>query len=648
MPFRDGFGERRRGQDANGAELDLLCLGKDLATVPSFEFALRERVSRLSTFRHPSYARVRAVERSSAADQALVIISDHTPGVRLADLLDGCEERRIPVDIGAALCVVRQLVPAVAILHESARDASHGGIAPERLIVTPNSRLVVLEYVLGSALEQLLYARERYWVQLRVALPRVAGLPRLDHLADVTQVGVVALSLLLGRRLRDGEYPGKLAEIVASVEAVSFGGERDSLPQALRLWLERTLQLDPRNSFPSAIEANAALDRVIEECGYDVSPARLEALLARYNDAVSAVPAGRVDPSVLGVPAPTVATAPFVPPPVPAAPSLPIAPIVPVASLPAGPAPAVSPFPAPDVSFHPAPSVADPFVAIPDGEMPFEPTRHGPRGQRNVRMAAAIVGAILVGSGATMAARRFLTEKPATVTTGTLAVTTEPAGAQAIVDGVARGVTPLSVALSPGSHTLQLRGEHGARDIRVTIAAGAQVAQYVELPKEILARVDMPAPVSAPPPPAAPETEMASAAGWVGIAARFDVKVFEGGNLLGSSESDRIMVLAGRHDLEFVNDELGYRSARTVQVAAGKVVSVALDAPRGAIALNALPWADVTIDGDSAGQTPLGNMSLPIGVHDVMFRHPELGERRYRVAVTLKAPVRISVDMRAQ
>jgi serine/threonine protein kinase len=183
----------------------------------------------------------------------------------------------LPID--AALCLVRQLVPAVAILHETARDAAHGAIAPERLIVGPNNRLVVTEYVLGSALEQLLFSRERYWTDLRIALPRVAGLPRFDHLADVTQIGVVALQLILGRLLRDDEYPTRIADIVSNATAVSQSGP-EPLAAGLKGWLNRALQLDPRHSFPSAIEARADLDRVIAESGYEASPESLDAFLA--------------------------------------------------------------------------------------------------------------------------------------------------------------------------------------------------------------------------------------------------------------------------------------------------------------------------------------------------------------------------------
>src|SRR4029079_10132603 len=130
-------------------------------------------------------------------------------------------------------------VPSVLILHETARDASHGALAPERLVVTPNGRLVIVEYVLGSALEQLLYSRERYWSELRIALPRVTGLPRFDHLADVTQIGVVALSLILGRTLEDHEYPGRIGEALSSAAAVSVQGVAEPLPECLRGWLTR-------------------------------------------------------------------------------------------------------------------------------------------------------------------------------------------------------------------------------------------------------------------------------------------------------------------------------------------------------------------------------------------------------------------------
>src|SRR5580765_8977063 len=62
--FQDGLRERRRAPDPSGAEtLERLHLREELTAIPSFEFALRERASRLSAFRHAYYARVRCVDR---------------------------------------------------------------------------------------------------------------------------------------------------------------------------------------------------------------------------------------------------------------------------------------------------------------------------------------------------------------------------------------------------------------------------------------------------------------------------------------------------------------------------------------------------------------------------------------------------------
>src|SRR5262249_3778167 len=115
-----------------------------------------------------------------------------------------------------------------------------------------------------AALEQLHYSRERYWKELRVALPPSPALPHFDHRADVTQIGVVALSLVLGRLLHDDEYPEGAGDVLELASAISANGERTMLPSGIRNWIARALQLDPRHSFANVFEARDELDRVLE------------------------------------------------------------------------------------------------------------------------------------------------------------------------------------------------------------------------------------------------------------------------------------------------------------------------------------------------------------------------------------------------
>ena len=79
---------------------------------------------------------------------------------------------------------------------------------------------------------------------------------------------------------------------------------------------------------------------------------------------------------------------------------------------------------------------------------------------------------------------------------------------------------------------------------------------------------------------------------------------------------------------------------------AGRRATLRIDPPTGTLHINALPWAEVWIDNQRVGETPIGNMQVPIGTRELVFRHPELGERRTRVLVTLKEPARVSLDLR--
>jgi hypothetical protein len=64
--------------------------------------------------------------------------------------------------------------------------------------------------------------------------------------------------------------------------------------------------------------------------------------------------------------------------------------------------------------------------------------------------------------------------------------------------------------------------------------------------------------------------------------------------------------------------------------------------------INALPWAQVFVDGTLIGDTPLANVEQPIGDHEIVFRHPQFGEKRQMARVTPKDSPRISVDMRSR
>jgi hypothetical protein len=104
------------------------------------------------------------------------------------------------------------------------------------------------------------------------------------------------------------------------------------------------------------------------------------------------------------------------------------------------------------------------------------------------------------------------------------------------------------------------------------------------------------------------------------------------------------MLPAGTHTFNLRSEELEFNTSVPVRVTPGKTATAAVRVPTGLLSVNALPWAEVLVDGQSVGTTPLGNLVVPIGSREVVWRHPQFGERRRVVTVKERTPVRIGVD----
>jgi hypothetical protein len=161
--------------------------------------------------------------------------------------------------------------------------------------------------------------------------------------------------------------------------------------------------------------------------------------------------------------------------------------------------------------------------------------------------------------------------------------------------------------------------------------------------------VSMPSPDSAartPPARSEPVTIVAAPVpGAVAVSLPFDVEIYENARFAGTSSSE-LTLPPGVHRLELVNKSLNYRTVESVQVEAGKTARIPASVPTGVVSFNALPWAEVFLDGRKVGDTPLGQVPIAIGAHDVVFRHPQYGEQSRSIVVRAGDPVRISVDLR--
>lgn len=67
----------------------------------------------------------------------------------------------------------------------------------------------------------------------------------------------------------------------------------------------------------------------------------------------------------------------------------------------------------------------------------------------------------------------------------------------------------------------------------------------------------------------------------------------------------------------------------------------------GSISISAIPWATIIIDGEKIGPSPILNHRLPVGVHEIIFRHQDYKEVRKKIEIKSRENDPLIVDLRS-
>ena len=117
------------------------------------------------------------------------------------------------------------------------------------------------------------------------------------------------------------------------------------------------------------------------------------------------------------------------------------------------------------------------------------------------------------------------------------------------------------------------------------------------------------------------------------------VDVFEDGRLLGKTPL-RVMLPAGPHVLRFTSPGLGLLRSEHMTLKPGEHREQRLDFAKGRLDVDAVPWADVYLDGKRLGATPLQSLSVWEGTHVLRLVAPQ-GEKTLDVQVTPGSTTRV-------
>jgi hypothetical protein len=239
----------------------------------------------------------------------------------------------------------------------------------------------------------------------------------------------------------------------------------------------------------------------------------------------------------------------------------------------------------------------------------------------NWRLAAGAVVLLIIGVGAgsaylpgrgNRAAEKTATPPPAAATkavesskVGTLALTTQPAGARVLLDGKPVGETPVTLTdLAPGKHALTLVTTSGSVKKLVRVEAGKTTTLEVPI-----------------------------YSGWIAVFAPIPLDIAENGRAIGTTDQGRLMLSPGLHQLTLSNKRLSYKAVQVVDIEPGEERSISVQ-PTGELNVNAAPWAEVWMAGKKVGETPIAGLQVPLGTHDIVLKNPQFPERHVTVTVT--------------
>jgi hypothetical protein len=248
----DGLGMREVVEEPGRERVEVLTVAEAL-TSDDTEYGIRTRVGALAGIPTTAVAPVYRLERRGAVLQITAALPD---GARLSTILEQLHMGSISLTDDALVELVARVIRAVAALHAAPGVLAHGALTPAHIVVTPRD-VVLTDAVFGSVLQGLSWNREQMWRTFRVALPPAANEVRFDQRTDVCQLGAVALAIVLRRPLTADEYPRASASLVAAAT------DRLACGSAMRMWLQQSLQLHPRATFASVVEAGQAFAEML-------------------------------------------------------------------------------------------------------------------------------------------------------------------------------------------------------------------------------------------------------------------------------------------------------------------------------------------------------------------------------------------------
>ena len=276
------MGEVYRATDTSlGREVAIKVL-PDAFAQDAERLARFEREARtLASLNHPNIAIIYGLEKGppEGGPHIRALVMELVEGPTLADLIErrgGSSDPPMPLD--EALPIARQIAEALEAAHE--QGIIHRDLKPANIKVRPDGTVKVLDFGLAKAMEPAGAMSPGLSMSPTITTPAMTqagmilgtaaymspeqarGKP-VDTRADIWAFGAVLFEMLTGKRAFPGEDITDTLAAVVRAEP-DWGALPADLPSAVRAYLTRCLQKDPRQRVQAIGDVRLALTGAFE------------------------------------------------------------------------------------------------------------------------------------------------------------------------------------------------------------------------------------------------------------------------------------------------------------------------------------------------------------------------------------------------
>ena len=237
---------------------------------PRFQEMFLDEARIASRIEHPNVARILDVGEHEGN---YFIVMEWVDGDSLSKIMRAVEAKKQKVPAGIALRICADAAAGLHAAHElKDRDGKslgvvHRDVSPQNILVSNSGSTMLIDFGVAKARDRVSQDTSAGQLKgkIRYMAPEQALGKAIDHRADVWAVGAMLYEMFAGHPPYDG------ANEVATLHKLTGGAAPPelppSVPEVIRVVVERALAYDAENRFVTALEMNLACEGAMVEIG---------------------------------------------------------------------------------------------------------------------------------------------------------------------------------------------------------------------------------------------------------------------------------------------------------------------------------------------------------------------------------------------